>query len=289
MSNDLDFGYPSNRSDLHRRITAWEKELYLPVPWLQQYIASSALTTMLSRATKADGSSLFVLKGGTAMLMRFGVDARATKDFDAAYRGDYKEIAQSLETAFGKPLWNFNAEFKEMDPHEGDRLHHVVYRFEIAMKYFEKPFITIKMEITEQRDACGEKINAVLDLSSVRLPLPTDLELLEIRRQIAEKWHACTEADIDDIPNPRVRDIYDLLLLLRAVGIYSSMSDVLVTCQEVFLERDIHEWPTKITVREGWREVWEKLCIDQPVETLQIPTDINEAIAELNQKLFSEN
>lgn len=288
MSSQIRPEYPPNRSDLLRRITAWEKELNLPVTWLQHYIASSVLTTMLSRATDEAGNPLFVLKGGTAMLMRFGADARATKDFDAAYRGNYQEIAQSLETAFESPLWNFRAQYKEMDPYDGDRLHVVVYRFEVSIKYFEKAFITIKMEIIEQPDAQSEKINAVLDLSPVRLPLPTDLEILEIRRQIGEKWHACTEPDNLGIPNDRADDVYDLLLLVRAGEFHSSMSEVFAICQEVFTERNIHIWPTKITVRGGWVAVWENLCIEQPVEPLQIPTDINLAIAELNEKLFGE-
>ncbi len=244
---------------------------------------------MLSRSKDSEGHSSFILKGGTSMIIRFGTDARATKDFDAVYRGYARDISDSLSAAFIEPIWQFEATFKEIGPSEGDRLPVVVYRYKIALKYRGDPFNTVKMEVTIQGDAVGDKVDAVLDLYPVRLPLPTDLELLAIGRQIGEKWHACTEPDRDGIPNDRVTDIYDLHLLLRAIETGGSTEELLLICEEVFVARDTHPWPAEISVRVGWQEVWENLRRDLPLEALEIPKDLEEAINDLNQRLFRKS
>lgn len=289
MSSTGEFKFPGTKSELEHRITAWSRKLTLPVSWLQGYITNGVLTTMLTRAKDAEGNSLFVVKGGAAMLIRFGETARATKDFDVAYWGGHEEISQSLATAFELPVWNFTASSRELDPYDGDRLRVIIYRYQISFKYLNDPFNSLTMEVTLQRDAESEKVNAVLDLSPVRLPNPTELELLEITQQIAEKWHACTEPDKDGIPNYRVTDVYDLFLLLGFTENCSLESEVIQKCKDVFIVRNVHKWPTKITLRNGWVQVWDNICANQPVEVLRIPTGINEAITELNQKLFGSN
>lgn len=288
MTNTGNFRFPGSKSDLERRITQWGKDLDLPVSWLRQYISSSVLTTMLSRSKNIEGHPSFVLKGGTSMVMRFGTHARATKDFDAAYRGFSRDISNSLSATLADPLWQFEATFKERDSFRGDRLQVVVYRYQIAIKYLGDPFNTINMEVTLQPEVVSETVNAVLDLSPVRLPLPTNMEILAIERQIAEKWHACTEPDQDGVPNDRVTDIYDLHLLIRAFETVGPTSELLLICEEVFLARNIHDWPAEISSRAGWQEVWANLRRDLPLEALEIPTDLVDAINELNQRLFRQ-
>lgn len=283
-----DFKFPGKKSELENRISVWSVELGLPVSWLQNYIASSVLTAMLGRARDAKGQPLFLVKGGAAMLIRFGTNARATRDFDSTFRGLVEEIDQALKIAFQLPLWNFTAHMKELDPLAEGRLHVRIYRYQISFKYLGDAFNKIRLELTLNQDSESEPITAVLDLSPVRLPKPTDLELLKITRQIAEKWHACTEPDREGVTNDRVSDVYDLLLLLRAIEEPSTMSEVVRECEVLFGERKIHDWPVKISSRNGWTAVWEKLYRELPMEALLIPSHINEAIAQVNDLLFQD-
>lgn len=287
MSAPKDFKYPGRKSELESRTTSWSRELELPVAWLQQYITSCVLTAMLGRARAQNGDPLFVIKGGAAMLMRFGADARATKDFDVAYRGVQEEILLSLAQALSTPLWNFSAQIRELDPYEGERLRVMVFRYEISFKYLGDNFNKIKMEVTLQPVADSEKVDAMLDLSPVRLPLPTGLELLAIGKQIGEKWHACTEPDREGIPNDRVTDIYDLHLLIRVFENAGTTEDLRIICEEIFESRDIHPWPAEISVRAGWSDVWRNLRRDLPLRALAIPMNLDDAVKELNQRLFS--
>ncbi len=286
MTDSGNFRFPGSKSDLERRITRWGKDLNLPVSWLRQYITSSVLITMLGRSKNIEGRPSFVLKGGTSMVMRFGTHARATKDFDAVFRGYSQDISNSLSAAFVEPVWEFEASLKEVELFGGGRLQVVVHRYKIALKYRGDSFNTIMMEVTVQDDADSEETDAILDLSPVRLPLPTNLELLAIGKQVAEKWHACTEPDREGIPNDRVTDIYDLHLLIRAFETVGTISELLLNCEEVFLARGIHDWPVEISLRAGWQEVWANLQRDLPLEALGIPTDLEEAISELNQRLL---
>lgn len=288
MTDIPNFRFPGSKSDLERRITQWGKELGLPVSWLRHYISSSVLVAMLGRIEDTEGNHLFVLKGGTSMLVRFGTYARATKDFDTAFRGLSRDISNSLSTAFSEPLWRFKATFKESGPLEGDRLQVVVHRFRVSLEFSGDAFSLTNMEVTEQNLVLSEKVTASLDLMPVRLPRPTNLELLRISEQFAEKWHACTESDRGDIANDRATDIYDLLLLLRIIHERDSLETLLEACRMTFDARDGHLWPCRITLRKGWMQVWKGLSDTQPFELLGIPTDINQAIAELNQILSHE-
>jgi hypothetical protein len=241
---------------------------------------------MLGRAVNKNGEPLFIVKGGTAMLIRFGANARATRDFDSTFRGLAQDINQGLKAALQNPLWNFTAEMKELDSFSGDRLHVQVYRYQISFKYLGDPFNKIRLELTSHQNSESEKVTAVLDLSPVRLPKPTDLQLLTVVAQIAEKWHACTEPDRDGVTNDRVTDVYDLLLLLRAIEESSLMGKVAAQCESLFAERKIHTWPAKISSRSGWAAVWENLYRELPMDALLIPRDINEAVAQVNDFLF---
>ena len=135
MSLPDGFRLPGDRADLERRVTAWSRSAGLPEGWLRRYIASSVVLAMLGRARDAGGNELFIAKGGASMQLRFGTDARLTRDLDAAFRGGEPGIARALTAAFAEPLWEFTAKARELDPFDGDRLHALVHRHRIALAF----------------------------------------------------------------------------------------------------------------------------------------------------------
>ena len=60
-------------------------------------------------------------------------------------------------------------------------------------------------------------------------------------------------------------------------------------CEEIFVERAIHAWPAEISVRAGWQDVWANLRRDLPLDALEIPMDLDDAINELNQRPLLNN
>ena len=240
MSLPDGFRLPGDRADLERRVTAWSRSIGLPEAWLRRYIA----------------------KGGASLQLRFGTDARLTRDLDAAFRGKEPGIATALTAAFTEPLWEFTAKARELDP-----------------------FDTVSLDLTEQPSARGEVLHPVLTLEDVRLPGPVSSTVLATPEQFAEKLHACTEPDRADAPNPRASDLYDLLLLSRYVDDQRDWAAVTESCEAVFLERATHPWPCAVTVREGWAEQWTSLSRDLPLEALGVPADVAAAATQLNDQI----
>jgi len=54
---------------------------------------------MLDDAHHDDGGHLFIVKGGTAMQLRLGIEARATTDLDVAFRGRFDDWLARFDTA----------------------------------------------------------------------------------------------------------------------------------------------------------------------------------------------
>jgi len=62
-----------------------------------------------------------------------------------------------------------------------------------------------------------------------------------LAEQIAQKLHALTEPEPRGRPNPRARDVLDVLLLEARLSI--DPAAVREACKRVFFERDVHAWP----------------------------------------------
>jgi hypothetical protein len=74
---------------------------------VQRWIAFMALGGALSRLSGEAGDPLFLIKGGVSLEMRLRLRARATKDFDAAFRGERDAVVGALEQAFANPYEGF--------------------------------------------------------------------------------------------------------------------------------------------------------------------------------------
>ena len=92
MTTPDGFRLSGDRADMERRITAWSRRTGLPEGWLRRYVGTSVVLDMLARATAARDEALFVAKGGASMQLRFGTDARLTRELDSAFRGLERDI-----------------------------------------------------------------------------------------------------------------------------------------------------------------------------------------------------
>lgn len=75
------------------------------------------VAAMLDKARKADdGEPLFLVKGGVAMELRVDTGARATKDFDTAFRESMEAVADHLDPALRTGHGDFTATRSELEP-----------------------------------------------------------------------------------------------------------------------------------------------------------------------------
>jgi hypothetical protein len=97
---------PSNIGHLRQLLTEWSKRPDAEIVGrLQRLVGVVAIVSMLDGLRDTDGRERIGYKGGSALELRFGFTARASKDLDAAFRGDLNEALKLVAEATRRG-WN---------------------------------------------------------------------------------------------------------------------------------------------------------------------------------------
>lgn len=271
---------PSNKQHLERLLTEWSKSEGITVARLRHLIGISVIAQMLDGLPDDNGRHRIVFKGGSALIMRFGMNARATKDLDAAFRGELDEAVRLIQ---GKAItgWHgFTGRVTDAQPIQKARTSPPPLRFKIKLSYLEKDFMTVPFEISSEEAASlryPEVISLAISLEPVKLKEPDAVAFLPLKFQIAQKLHACTEASSEDHANDRARDLADLMLI-EELGVSTiELPEIKSACIEIFATRATQPWPPVIRKFPGWNAIWGNL---QQTEGLSI--SLEEAIDTVN-------
>lgn len=217
------------------------------------------VAAMLDHARDVDEIPVFALKGGAAMELRLGLRARATKDFDAAYRNAIEGMLGDLDSALRHGFGDFTATRTESEPiaETGAR------RLDIKLNYRGRSWATVRLEVAAAEGAAGREVDLVPGkrLDSLGITAPLDVPCISIRCQIAQKLHACTEVPGTDRANDRFRDLIDLVLLEELVE-DDEWPSVRLACEEIFGLRAKHLWPPTVTVFDTWPAPYSALAAE---------------------------
>lgn len=207
-------------------------------------------------------------KGGSALELRFGFRARASKDLDAAYRGELAEGLDLIRDRLAQGWNGFTAVVDEPEDVIRAGITPPPLRTKLKLRYKGKPFVTIPFEMAaaegHSMDA-PERMPSAVRLEPVRLDGPEVISFLPIRYQIAQKLHACTE-DVGEPPNQRVRDLHDILLIEELAVEPRDLPAVREACVEIFEGRNKHSWPPVITPWPGWEQLWADLVNEEALD-----------------------
>lgn len=250
---------PFSVNVLQRCIADAERETGVAVARQQCWVSFMVLAAMLDAVRDEDGQPLFLLKGGVAMELRLDIAARATKDFDAAFRAEATEILERLDQALRAGYGDFTARRTEAESvRETGAL-----RFDIKLDYRGRPWATVKFEVAPAEGTMGREIERVpaKPLDHLGLTGPSDVPCVAIRWQIAQKLHACTEVPGGERVNDRFRDLIDLLLLWDLVPL-DQRPAVREACREIFDLRGLHPWPPQVTVFATWPAEYRALAAE---------------------------
>ena len=77
--------------------------------------------------------------------------------------------------------------------------------------------------------------------------------------KIAQKLHACTEVPAEG-SNPRVHDIYDILLLAGIVE-NAQLAQTRAACEDTFTHRGKQAWPPTVPAWADWEQLWNALDV----------------------------
>ena len=170
------------------------------------------LERLLERISISDYKDNFILKGGMLISSIVGMDSRSTMDMDTTIRGlklDIENLKNILQKIIEIDI-NDNIKFKiidienirEDDDYGGLRIH-------LQAKLDEMP-IDLKIDVTTgDKITYGEinyKYNLLLEERSI------NIWTYNVETIIAEKYETIIKRNI---VNTRIRDFYDLYILIR--------------------------------------------------------------------------
>lgn len=258
---------PHNVQVLQRWVGELAREQEVAPGRVQRWISFMVVAAMLENVRDENEDPLFVLKGGAAMELRLGLRARATKDFDTAYRHSIDNMLDRLDDALRSGHGDFTATRNEPElMQETDSL-----RIQIKLGYRGRSWATVQLEVAAAEGVAGREIDRVpgTPLDSLGLTAPTEVPCVSIRYQIAQKLHACTAIPTGGRTNDRFRDLIDLILLEELVQ-DNEWAAVREACEELFGLRGKHTWPPNISVFDGWEAPYRALAAELAFPVLDV-------------------
>jgi Nucleotidyl transferase AbiEii toxin, Type IV TA system len=272
---------PFNVQVLQRWVGELAREQGIAPGRVQRWISFMIVAAMLDHARDENEDPVFVLKGGAAMELRLGLRARATKDYDTAYREAIQGMLERLDGALRHGFGDFTATRTQPERIADTG----AQRLDIKLSYRGRSWGTIQLEVAAAEGEAGREIDRVpgKPLDALGIDAPVDVPCVSIRYQIAQKLHACTEVPSDGRENDRFRDLIDLILLEELVD-DGDWPAVTRACEEIFRLRTKHAWPPAVTVFDAWSEPYRALAdeLDFPLRDVE---DAAAAVRALIQRI----
>lgn len=267
---------PRNLHSLRARLRNIARREKIADNRLELLVAKTVLGHFLSE------TGIGTIKGASGIEFRLGtLNTRVSKDLDSI--ADPNTFRDKLEAAMAKGWSGFSGVLKEAKPinapvppdYQPDA-------FEAKVHYEGRIFRSVSLEVSRSEIDSTSDVDTFLPTEPVAifqefgLEQPTQLALLGLKHQIAQKLHACTAPDEENWKNGRARDLVDLQLL-RDLYAGGSLAELKVTCSRLFRSRKRHAWPPRITERDGWEEAYAELA-----EGLGVVPNLDEALELLN-------
>lgn len=256
FKNSQDF-----RKSLEVRLQRTAKEKGIDLQRIRRQVAFDRLLARFFTQLE----SPFFLKGGYAMELRLST-ARATKDIDLSYLQRIKSQDDSLSALILNDLQQLAA----VDL--GDYFSYALGEAQLDLdnapyggaRYPVSSFIDGKLFVRFHLDVGGDVLTSITEtlvtpdwLNFCGISAP-NVKIISIEQQFAEKIHAYT-LPRGDRPNSRVKDLIDVLLLMRMRSL--DLEKLSVNLQKVFKIRNTHTLPLELPVPPPeWAEPFSALA-----------------------------
>ncbi len=274
------------RMALEQRLLTQSQESGIALDRLRRRVVFQRIVTRLQRAEPG----LWVLKGGMALEVRLGDNARLTKDVDLGLRdeirdgGDLRDrLIDALSSDVGADGFTFAvASAERMAPDSGG---HLTWRAGVSAQLAGRRFGAVKLDVSPRAHELEATELVTLPNSLAFAGLEAvQIEIVDVHRHAAEKLHAMTR-DFGDRENSRVRDLVDLMLLHEHELLHASaLAQAVAT---VWAERDGAAPPAQLpALPAGWPRRYERLAAEHGVEPPLFPAAAALA-AELWAQMFN--
>ena len=270
---------PKNKASLEQRLRNLIGDHALQLRARRQIGYHAEIAPLGTHARDENGEPLFAIKGGVAVELLMGQEARATKDLDAAARARAEEIEPLLRNALARGWDGFSFRLVSWEP-----IHDTAaWRGDIKLQFKGQPFSTVQFEAAPAEGDAGRGTqlvdNTFVDVAALGLSPLGGLPLLTLPYKLAHDVHPCTGPSVPERENDRARDLIDLLLVHRLLA-DDELPDVRRACVEIFRLRDKHPWPPSVTVLPEWPAIYAVELAKTPGFT---PTEVQQAAADVDR------
>jgi hypothetical protein len=245
---------PPNINNLRSRINQYAREHGLGVDRVQQRVFTEIIIGLLDRAEKQRAIPGYLIKGGMALELRFGMRARASGDLDVAFQGE--NALQRLDDALVVGFGDFTFERRPDTIYlENAKTH----RVRVKILYMNRPLGTIDIDINQALEETSVETVTTSLITHFGLPGPLRVPIIDAHIHLAHKLHAATEPSRPDYMNQRYRDLIDALVLAREGNL--DFVHMRAVAAAEFARREHHQiWPPLWRLSTDWRTPLEALA-----------------------------
>lgn len=219
-----------------------------------------------------------VVKGGSAMALRYGRGTRFTQDLDAARVQSLSRFRSDFEDALSAGWGGFTGRLVERAAPRptGVPTAYVMQPFDVNLDYRGRAWCTVRFELghDEIEDAQTPEHRLAADLAAVfadvGLEPPRPVPVMRADHQVAQKLHA-----VSGEGSERARDLVDLQLLDDGEDL--DLAQVRDTCVRLFRYRRAQAWPPRIVAGEAWPTLYAAAAQD-----VDVLPDVEAAVAWAN-------
>jgi hypothetical protein len=270
---------PKNKASLEQRLRNLIGDDTLELRARRQIGYIAVIAALGTHARDENGEPIFAVKGGVAVELLIGQEARATKDLDSAVRAQAEQIESLLRDALARGWDGFSFRLVSWEP-----IHDTAaWRGNIKLQFKGQPFSTVQFEAAPAEGDAGRGTqlvdNTFVDVAALGLSPVGELPLVTLAYMLAQKLHACTDHSLPNRENDRARDLIDILLVRRLLA-DDELPGVRRACVEIFRLRDKHPWPPSVTVLPEWPTIYAGELAKTPGFT---PVDVEQAAAHVDR------
>jgi len=203
------------RASIEQRLANLAAERQTSLDRLRRHFAFQRILVRLS------ADETWVLKGGFALEVRLGLQARATKDLDLATVDDLDgtEVQDRLLDALDVDADDgLTFQVSAPRPLASDEVGNPGWKFTVASFLGGKVFASLRLDVV----ARSEEIAGAVGTIEVHPPIlaerlsSTTMPAVDIAQHAAEKFHAMARTYAGSRPSSRVKDLVDVVLLAEA-------------------------------------------------------------------------
>jgi hypothetical protein len=244
------------RVALEQRLLARSRDRNVQLIRLRKQVVFDRLIARLL----ASAPDRWVVKGGIALELRYGVRARMTKDLDLGRRGSEEAATAELEDALAVNLGDFFRFGIRTATDIDDMTERVAIRYRIGSTLAGRRFEDVVVDVAISGSLVGEPESlGGLDLLDFAGIAPAVIPVVGLEQHVSEKLHAYTRTYEGQRPSSRVKDLIDLVLI-RASSTFEA-GDLRRALRLTFSDRSSQNLPAQLPPPpSGWAATYPALA-----------------------------